>query len=388
MTSPPRRTEAASVSSTFHVAMAMLGGEVFAEVLELWDDVVPTTARLSATSAKFYLRALGVTRLRRHQVQAIVIPYLRLARALHTGSTFQPIFAGEPTNVTLAKLRFDFYRAVEKYAPDALTTGDIPDRYTKDDADDSTTVKEPDGSPYTPYDPSKWKHDDPVEVEPIDGLSELLDELEAIMEAEAEVILKDLGQEMMERRLADLQEEAARVADRLREEAHGKVGRRLAAHAERLVQNGGRHAEEAIAQVDIRVIGYARKHYPENDIHPCSFCAMLLSRGAVYKKGTVTKRDKSKRAHRATWEMWSKSFDIPTAAMDQYHPLCHCRGEAVYSNEQFNEDPGFQVNRDLQKLWQDNIAGKYSAKGAETAWRALLKPLRRAGQEPAKERPE
>lgn len=378
MATAQRRAEAAQASSTFHVALAMLGANAFAEVLELWDDVVPMGTRAAATSASFALSALKLVRYRRHRAQAIVIPYMRLVRALHTGYTFQPVFSAEPANVPISKLRDDFMRAVERYAPGALVSGSIPDQYTEDDVDDWIEVQEPDGSPYEPYDRNRWSDDFDIEAEQIERLAELLDERERAAEAEAEAIMDALAKKLLEKKLAEANDES----DDSREEIHGQVGRRVAAHAERLVQNGGRHTEEAIARVDRRVIGFVRVHYPEKDPHPCSFCAMLLSRGMVYKKSTASKRSTS---DNKTWEMWRQGFDVPSAEFDKYHVLCHCRAEAVYADIQFSADPRFQVNRELERLWKKHIAGKYSAKGAESKWREILKSLNPTGQEPVDE---
>ena len=379
MATAQRRAEAAQASSTFHVAMAMLGGRAFAETLKAWDDVVPMGTRVGATSATFIQQALKIVRFRRHEVQAILIPYMRLTRALHTGYTFQPVFAAEPAAVPISKLRNDFYEAVEKFAPDALVSSSIPDFYAEDKRDDSTVIEEPDGSPYTPYDRDSWRDGLDVEGEEIDRLAEILDERERAAEAEAEAVMKELSDRLLRKKLAEAQAED----DESREEAHQKVGRRVAAHAERMVQNGGRHAEESIALADRRVIGFVRVHYPEGDPHPCSFCAMLLSRGVVYKEGTVEKRSTGRDSGR--WKVWRKGFDVPGAEFDKYHPLCHCRGEAVYSDDQYGTDPRFQVNRELSRLWQKNIANKSSGKGAESDWRALLKNLDEAGQASAEE---
>ena len=378
MATAQRRAEASQASSTFHVAMAMLGANAFAETLELWDDVVPMGTRLTTTSDTFLKAALSTVRLRRHQVQAILIPYMRLTRALHTGHTFQPVFAAEPAVVPLSKLRDDFYEAVQLFAPGALMGSVIPDHYAEDAVDDSTEIQEPDGSPYTPYRRDEWRDELDVEGEEIDRLAEILDERERAAEAEAEEVLDTLAKKLLEKKLAKAQDES----DAAREEAHDAVGRRVAAHAERMVQNGGRHAEEAVAFADRRVIGFVRVHYPEGDPHPCSFCAMLLSRGVVYKKSTVETRA-TKDGSR--WETWREGFDVPDAEFDKYHPLCHCRGEAVYSDAQFSSDDRFQVNRDYERLWRRHIANKFSAKGAEVAWRALLKTLNQVGRESADE---
>ncbi|MFI2609668.1 hypothetical protein [Kitasatospora sp. NPDC018619] len=68
-----------------------------------------------------------------------------------------------------------------------------------------------------------------------------------------------------------------------------------------LVQDGGRDAIHAALQDDPGAIGYYRK----TDSSPCYFCALMASRGAVYK---------SKR----------------TAAFGA-HPHCHCQAVPIFS---------------------------------------------------------
>ena len=381
MTSPARRAEAAQASSTFHVAMAMIGAQAFGESLRMWDDVVPTSTRAASTGVKFVEAAIKLLRLRRHQVQAIVIPYLRLTRALHTGYTFQPVWGAEPDEITLNKLRQDFVEAVRRFAPDALSTAEVGDEYDGDKVDDSFVVEMPDGGQYRPY--AGTGNDDSVITEELDRLQELLDETEAAAEAEAQAVLDALAKDLLEEKLKKLEVEqlTAQEADRRQEDEHGVVGRRVAAHVERMTQNGGRHTEDVIARRDPRAIGFVRVHYPKGDPEPCSFCAMLISRGIVYRSGRKDPDSKvpmgtsERRSTRDNerWQMWRKGFDVPGAEFDKYHPLCHCRGEAVYSAEQYDEDGRFQVNRELDQLWQDEIAKKgYRAKEAESQWRIII----------------
>lgn len=367
----PQQLEAAEAAATFHVAMAMLGADAFGESVDLWQDVVPTSTRVTATSAAYLVIMLRSLRRRRHQVQALAVAYYRLARALHTGTTIQPLLGDEPEALTLNKLRQDFVKAVQHYAPEALKSAHVDDPTPGDGINDASEIETPDGSPYRPYSAS-GRTDSPVTVEDVDGLEGDLDQLESDAEAEANAILEALGQDLLTERLRklDLEQLTAQEADRRQEEEHGKVGRRTAAHVERMVQNGGRHAEEMIARRDPKVLGFVRVHYPRGDFEPCSFCAMLISRGVVYKKKSSERRSTR---DNATWQMWRKGFDVPGAEFDKFHVLCHCRGEAVYSESQYEDDDRFQANRELGKLWQDEIAEKgYRGKEAEAQWRIII----------------
>lgn len=351
---PRRQAEASRAASTFHVAMAMLGAEAMSEVLSLWQSVVPMTTRVVSTGAAFVEEALQAIRVRRHQVQAIVIPFMRLFRALQTGYTFQAPFAEEaPERVPLATLRQDFIQAVERWAPDALVDSEIPDPDPTDEIDETVVIDEPDGSPYIPYRIAEWVDTDEVVNEEIQRLEELLEEEERRAEAEAEGVLENLGVKLLQERLQREAEQAtaeALEAEATREQEHAKIGRRVAAHAERLAQNGGRHARAVIGSADKRVIGFVRVHYPEKDPHPCGFCALLISRG-----------------------LWRIYRSKQTAALvgsdfDEYHPKCHCTIEEVYSKEYFNTGKRFDLNREYRALWD-------SRPWSMTEWRAHFRQL-------------
>lgn len=385
MATPARRAEAAAVSATFHVAMVKLGAEAMSEVIEGWQAVVPTSTRAHVTATAWATKALLSIRQRRHQVQAIVIPFMRLFRALQTGYTFQPIFDPEPETVSLSKLRYDFIQAVEAYAPDALTDSLIEDPDPYDDLDEATEVGNPDGSAYEPYDVDEYLDDDEdVITEEIERLSELLDEEERRAEAEAEEVLQALGVELLEEKLEQLADEelSAREADERQEEEHGKVGRRVAGHAERLVQNGGRHTRLQVAKADARVIAYVRVHYPEKDPQPCGFCALLLSRGISFRPyRTRSSAGKRSTEDNATWVKWATSTSwsdpLEPEDLEKYHPKCHCTVEEVYSEEQFDTDSRFDLNRELRRLYDEQFEDM-------TQWRRLMRE--RASQELADER--
>lgn len=333
--------------------MVQLGAMAAAEVLEEWQSVIPTSTRIEATGASFFEAALGLVRLRRHQVQAIVIPFMRLYRALATGSTFQPIFDAEPETIQLSKLRADFVDAVTRYAPEALESGVVHDHHPNDGLDQETVVSNPDDSPFEPYDIERYRDElDDILTEEIERLEEILDAEERRAEAEAEAVINNLGPELLKERLAKLEDEettSARVVDDLQEEEHGKVGIAVSAHAERMVQNGGRFALTEVGKADPRVIGFVRVHFPEKDPQPCGFCALLISKGLKYAPYT------SEYAAR-----------LEGSQFDEFHPRCHCEAIPVYSQEEYDNDSRFDINRELWQLYKDEFQDM-------TQWRRLMR---------------
>lgn len=371
MATAQQRKEAASAATTFHVAMIYLGNKAFIEAWEQWAKVVPTPGRVVATGAAFVEAALKLVRLRRHQVEAITIPFIRLIRALHTGSTFQPIFV-TPTTVAqppISVLRKDFLDAIARYAPEALEGSEV-DSDPTDGRDEAHEVLDADGSKYKPYELEAWLDDWLVDLEEIPGLEEALDELEANMEKEAESILRNLGPEALRVKLDQLRVDdrlqTAQEVDAERESAHAKVGRRVGAHAERMVENGGRYTEVTVGNIDPKVLGFVRVHEPHNDFIPCEWCCLMLSRGFVRKRGKDLYA--SKRAA-------GSDSDHPA---DQFHTPDHCRPEAVYSLEQVDEDPRFDMNRRMAALYKDSIQNKFSGDRAISEWRKKIRSLRAA----------
>lgn len=117
--------------------------------------------------------------------------------------------------------------------------------------------------------------------------------------------------------------------------------------AARHVLNGGRRVNADLVQADPVALGWVRVT-AEN---PCSFCAMLASRGPVFKKSSFNRSD----------PRWFGPGDV------KVHDHCACTMQPVFSRSA--EWPGRA--RELQEMWQANIAGRYSGKDALRAWRRL-----------------
>ncbi|MFD9949693.1 hypothetical protein [Nonomuraea sp. NPDC059022] len=118
------------------------------------------------------------------------------------------------------------------------------------------------------------------------------------------------------------------------EEALHLAGVSLSGSVSRLVLSGGRDAILGNVQRDERAIGWARI----TDKDPCSWCAMLASRGPVFR---------SKR---------TASF--------QAHDHCACMAVPVWSRD----EAWLQHSRDLYEQWQKATVGQSGA-DARKAWR-------------------
>lgn len=133
--------------------------------------------------------------------------------------------------------------------------------------------------------------------------------------------------------------------------------------AARHVLDGGNRSALQLVTDDSRFIGYIRV----TDSDPCSFCAMLASRGPVYKTpssaGPNVRGSRNPRAGLAfvgegAWKV---------------HDHCQCTIEPVYSTT--TEWPGRA--REFQRMWNENIAGRYSGDEALRAWRRFYERQQR-----------
>lgn len=142
----------------------------------------------------------------------------------------------------------------------------------------------------------------------------------------------------------------ARIAQRLRvDEDVEKIQRTalvaVSGAASRHVLNGGRDFLDAAVAKDKTALGWARV----TDANPCSFCAVLASRGPVYKtrESAVLTTLRSERG-----------------AGQPYHDHCACTAEPVYHRGQ--EWPGRA--REFEALWKTSTKG-YGGKDALNAFR-------------------
>ena len=340
MTTPARIEEADQASAAFQTAMAQIGVTTIQDALRLWQGVPPV--RAPAVSAAWLRRAVHLVMTRRSRSRDLAMAYYRLVRALRTGRTVADPRRPEPAYVTLAMLRREFAALA---APTAAASGRAA-------SDSSAAVAG--GAPAAAA-ANDDDEDERILVEEIEALDREQARLEQAAEDEARIALEELGTANLDRKLADLDTTApAATVDELRDDAHHHAGTRQAATAERLTMNGARSIVWTLAERDRRVLGYARMSRTGT---PCGWCAMLISRGPVYKS-----------ARTAAY-----------ADGDTYHDNCHCYAEPVFTGEQFTGSARYTLNREYGALWPQVTKG-LSGKAALSAWRRFIRQQHAAAQ--------
>jgi hypothetical protein len=112
-------------------------------------------------------------------------------------------------------------------------------------------------------------------------------------------------------------------------EALSKAGNSAVGAAVRHAGNGGREQIRETVKVDVRATGYARI----TAAAPCYFCAMLASRGAIYKEDSFAASD--------------ARFEGPGNA--KVHDSCQCGMRPVYTK---NESEWPEFNQAMHSLWE------------------------------------
>ena len=132
-----------------------------------------------------------------------------------------------------------------------------------------------------------------------------------------------------------------------------------------LVRNvlaGGRDTVAQTVEDDLRIVGWMRITGP----NPCAFCAMLASRGPVFKTGQSALRVGRATAPEAARHSQQAGFGRRrgTRPRDEpYHDHCVCTAEPMYEGSTMT--PEAQAFRDL---WNESTQGK-SGNAAINAFR-------------------
>lgn len=104
---------------------------------------------------------------------------------------------------------------------------------------------------------------------------------------------------------------------------------------QRLVANTGRQQILDNTLSDRYAIGFARETRPDC----CWFCAMLATRGAVY---------------RSAWSAGRRTFE--GVDFNSYHTHCHCQVQPLFAGFTYQAPAHVQ---DAQQLWKDSTGGVY-----------------------------
>lgn len=116
--------------------------------------------------------------------------------------------------------------------------------------------------------------------------------------------------------------------------------------AVRIAGEGGRKAVERLVEMDEEAIGYARK----TDSKPCYFCAMLASRGAVYKDNS--------------FELSDSRFE--GEGVSKVHDNCQCTLRPVYDADDDLDEEG----EEFWRIWEESTEGLSGAEERKAFRRA------------------
>lgn len=311
--------EAEKATIAYQIALTKLGAAVIAEALLLWRRDMPTNSVPPAAAASWLRRVTALIMRRRTEARALARSYYRLERALRTGYTVADL-SDSTKSVGLNQLREEFRTLA---GPDAPTPGE----------------------------------DVEIEVERIPDLDKDAASLDAAAELEVRTALGNLGAANLDRkfRAIDLNKPGTEV-DTDRQKAHDEAGARQAAAAERIALNGARGELWNATSRDKRAVGYIRLSRTGT---PCGWCAMLISRGPVYKS--------------------ERSATTPEGYQDGdlYHDNCHCYAVPVWTRADWQSNPLYALNREYQELWPKVTKG-LGGDAALTAWRRFIRTQQRA----------
>ena len=135
-----------------------------------------------------------------------------------------------------------------------------------------------------------------------------------------------------------------------------QAGTHLVGGATRHVSNGGRMTLDQAIMEDSQATGWQRVTGP----NPCAFCAMLASRGPVFKTGQSALRtgrvaapETARGTQQAGWGRMRSRSGGPGRARDQsFHDHCQCTAEPQY----VNSDPWQERFPDAvehRQMWND-----------------------------------
>lgn len=153
---------------------------------------------------------------------------------------------------------------------------------------------------------------DDADVEPVDEL-----DWDDLIELDESVELSD--------ELDQLQEREQAVANaRMSTASDGDVAEVVRS----TMRRSSRNTVKALSDASNGVMGYIRRSRTGT---PCGFCAMLMSRGPVYRS--------------------AKTAANPE---DKYHTNCDCEAVPVYNWSHWENDPSFELNRTFNSMWDDD----------------------------------
>ncbi|MFH8926389.1 hypothetical protein ACH4D4_04970 [Streptomyces pristinaespiralis] len=328
------------ITDQHRLAQARLAAEAALSARERWRQVSPTD--LEATATVWLAGQLADQRAQRRRSRRLSVDYLRLLRAFRTGETLPPPDGEPEAQTSLGELRSRF--AATAGSPRTL------------EPDDAVTV--------TVDEDFDWPEPD-EESDDRRAMVSLI--VAGPMRAQRGIDELRAQQQDQRGRLDD----ADFLADL--DAVMRDAGALVAGASDRDALMGGRDLLEEASRADAAVVGWARI----TDDDPCHFCALMASRGAVYRSewsaryvgqrrpgGLPPEADRWSPAEFADWET--------SRGLNRYHDNCHCTVIPVYSREDWLPERS-EAFRELYYLSTEGLVGA----DARRAFRQAIEARRR-----------
>lgn len=312
-----------------------------------------------------------VTALRRRS-RRLAQSYYQLARAIDAGETLGvPEDDEESSEVSLSRLRQRFLDELLEVNSLGRETAEDADEYLKFLHDEALKAspdndrKSKRGLPLSQVELDKYIQtfldyegsDSIVPVEPfewpVDTEPEVLDEL---LTRHFKKKLSDL-EGSLKKTVSEKDSDApaeGREGAVLKE--HEEAGNKLAGEIHKQGIGAGTDTINKVSNADKRVQVWARQTGPR----PCAFCAMLASRGFVYK---------TKKSATNSYSEHVKADGFLGFSVSAYHPNCACTAISRWESTGENDLP--ELNGYLEKMWPE-VTAAYSGVDALNAWRRWL----------------
>ena len=358
--------EAARVQQTAQVALAIIAARAFVEAGRLWAQAMRSTSSPAVGADRWINQSLRVMRVWRRQALEVTVSSHALQRALRTGEALHMPGDDRTPRVSLNRLRGKFEASVRDYAPSAFDA-------ERGLIDAEVTPTTPIGQlleiaglelPERRYEPwASGGRDASLPTASVSGLEAALRKSEAEWEREARRTLAEAAKENLQQaKAAEVKltkgEPTLSEADKARGKDLDTAARKAGTAAAYNVQSSSRDATQQIGRRDRRVHAWIRVHYPKDGRGPCAFCAMMLSRGAVYTS--------------------QESAGGAIGGPNSFHPNCRCQAVPVYQGEFWREMPEYTTNVYYEKLWQKVYPNTGSSEARFNTWRRVIDAANRS----------
>lgn len=350
--------EVLAVEQLHQAAQARVGLAAAYLALAEWEGVNALNA--AETSSEWLARALRTILAARKMSRRLAVAYYQLVRALETHRTLGVPEGSTENNVTMGRLRSNFRRL-------ALDAAALPDTGSRDpdpdiawfedqlrsvDADNARAVRlaDIDLSPLIQelFDVEGTNDSSPVTVDKHEWTRDMT--LRQVDAAFRDLLRKqavDHNTDAVEAIRSSATLTPSEVIGQI-EEAHDAAGSIGSGTVDALGMDAGREAIIDAVAKDRLVMAVARG----TSADPCAFCAMLASRGFVYR---------------------SEKTALVGDDVEKVHINCHCFPIVRFTRE--SQLP--ELNRYFQEKWPEVTKG-FFGNDARKAWRRWIYAQRKA----------